>query len=286
MKCNANSYGAPILITDRSITWYSYISSDVWSEEKAINQRPSGENFRRKQGGFSTFTTVKLGKRFWWKQRTRYQWAPARPELTLRCSSRWTTFWFWMRRGRRVGESSSAVCCHMPVAHLTCCKTLGAGSPAYRADLAALSWLQAAKKHTSFIQDLGRTMKTGLSNPAFVYVCLYWLFCLKVYIWTNQQKTDNSSLKQRAPLHTTQCILVPSYFLKLGLFTSIIIIFQTTGQAQLVSFQIKEPGSWSGLLQCYDRMESKLTAREYFYSVTKVMCRLWLHKASLNITSP
>lgn len=84
-------------------------SREVWSEEKAMKQRPSGENFLRKQGGFSTLTTVKLGNRFWWKQRTLYQCAPARPEQILRLSSRWTTFWFWMRLGFRVEESSSMV---------------------------------------------------------------------------------------------------------------------------------------------------------------------------------
>lgn len=84
-------------------------SREVWSEEKAIKQRPSGENFLRKQGGFSTLTTVKLGNRFWWKQRTRYQWAPGRPEQILRFSRRWTTFWFWMRLGFKVGKSSSIV---------------------------------------------------------------------------------------------------------------------------------------------------------------------------------
>lgn len=57
-----------------------------------MKQRPSGENFLRKQGGFSTLTTVKLGNRFWWKQRTLYQCAPARPEQILRLSRRWTTF--------------------------------------------------------------------------------------------------------------------------------------------------------------------------------------------------
>lgn len=72
-----------------------------------MKQRPSGENFLRKQGGFSTLTTVKLGKRFWWKQRTLYQWAPGRPEQILRLSRRWTTFWFWIRLGFRVGVSSS-----------------------------------------------------------------------------------------------------------------------------------------------------------------------------------
>lgn len=63
-------------------------SREVWSEEKAMKQRPSGENFRRKQGGFSTLTTVKLGKRFWWKQRTLYQCAPGRPEQIRRLSRR------------------------------------------------------------------------------------------------------------------------------------------------------------------------------------------------------
>lgn len=84
-----------------------FTSREVWSAEKAIKQRPSGENFLRKQGGFSTLTTVKLGKRFWWKQRTRYQWAPGRPEEIRRLSRRWTTFWFSMCLGFRVSVSSS-----------------------------------------------------------------------------------------------------------------------------------------------------------------------------------
>ena len=72
-----------------------------------MKQRPSGENFLRKHGGFSTLTTVKLGNRFWWKQRTRYQCAPARPEHTRLLSRRWTTFWFWILLGFSVGLSSS-----------------------------------------------------------------------------------------------------------------------------------------------------------------------------------
>lgn len=40
------------------ITWKVYISRDVWSEEKAMKYFPSGENFLRKHGGFSTLTTV------------------------------------------------------------------------------------------------------------------------------------------------------------------------------------------------------------------------------------
>ena len=59
-KIRRSCWALRVLLTTKknidSATWYAYISRDVWSALNAIKRFPSGLNFRKKQGGFSTFT--------------------------------------------------------------------------------------------------------------------------------------------------------------------------------------------------------------------------------------